>query len=381
MPPIKILHVLGALDPGGVETWLINVLKRLDPQKFQTDFCTFGSHAGLLTPEAEKLGAKVIRCPLHANRRTAGSRFRKILREGRYDVVHSHVHLFSGDVLRWASLEGIPIRIAHSHTSYDEKADHFLRSYYRALMQRWIERYCTHGLAASQIAAEELFSQNWQEDRRYKVLHYGVDLAVFRESFDKIQARNEVGIPHDAPVVGHVGRFVTPKNHGFLLKIAAEILSIRPDVHFLLVGDGPLRAEIQAQSTDLGISNNVHFTGTRSDIPRLMQTCMNAFLFPSLWEGLPSAVMEAQAAGLVCVMSDEITDEVVILPRQIIKLSLTLAPQDWATAIIKSLALGRFESQASSQAMKEIGFSIESSLMSLMNLYSTVGTGMHVTSS
>jgi glycosyltransferase involved in cell wall biosynthesis len=367
--PLKILHTLGALNPGGVQVWLLSLLKALDTKKFQFDFCTLGSEAGSYAPEVQRHGAVVYRCPQFPIY-SLGRRFRNVLREGRYDAVHSHVHLFSGALLRWAQAEQVPVRIAHSHASYDDNSDRPLRRYYRALMQGWIQRFCTHGLAASEIAGKELFSELWERDQRFRVLHYSVDLTCFQSPFNKDEIRKELGIPVYAPVVGHVGRCVKAKNHPFALNIAVEVLKLRPDIHFLFVGDGPLKAKIEEQSRAMRISPNVHFSGTRHDIHRLMRGCMDAFVFPSLWEGLPLAVLEAQAAGLRCVISNNITDEVVIVPDQVVRLPLTFGAGKWATTAIEAVNRGRFHTQAAVKFMQETDFTIEHGLSLLLDIYS-----------
>jgi glycosyltransferase involved in cell wall biosynthesis len=366
--PIKILHCLGTLDPGGVETWLLRVLGSIDRDQFQFDFCTLGDRKGLYADEMEQLGAKVIRCPL-AEYWSFGSRFNSLLKACQYQVVHSHVHLFSGVLLRWARARGVPIRVAHSHTSYDEYSDKTLRRYYRGLMLRWIQRHCTHGLAASHIAAEELFTKSWPEDDRFKVLHCGIDLALFQDSFDKDQLRNELGIPLDAPVVGHVGGFVKPKNHRFLLEIAGTILKMRPDIHFLFVGDGPLRAEIETQSRSAGISSNIHFAGTRTDIARLMRACMDAFILPSLWEGFGLVLIEAQAAGLPCIVSNAVSVETFIFHKQMFRLPLSEGKNEWATKTIDALSLRPITSPVAIETLKQTDFCIHRSTAELANLY------------
>src|ERR1700732_4935953 len=268
---IRILHTLGSFDPGGVETWLLNVLKYIDREQFQLDFCTFGSSAGVNAEEVERLGGKILRCPKGGNLWVFRNRFRQILREGNYDVVHSHVHLFSGALLRWAKAEGVPVRIAHSHNTHDGRPNTSARRLYRKVMRSWINRYATHGLAASKPAARELFGADWQLDSRFRVLHCGIDLKPFWEPMSLEKIRAELGIPPDAPVVGHVGRFDPQKNHRFLLEIAGEILKRRKDVHFLLVGDGPLRPEIEDRARAEGIADKMHFVGSRTDVPRLMR--------------------------------------------------------------------------------------------------------------
>jgi glycosyltransferase involved in cell wall biosynthesis len=378
--PIKILHTLGALNPGGVEVWLLSLVKSLNTKKFQFDFCTLGSEAGLYAHEMQQHGAVVYRCPQFPIS-SLGRRFRNVLREGQYDVVHSHVHLFSGALLRWAQAEKVPIRIAHSHASFDDKSDRPLRRYYRGLMQNWIQRFSTHGLAASQIAGKELFTESWQRDERFRVLHYSIDVSCFQSPFNRDELRKELGIPLNAPVLGHVGRCVKAKNHSFLLKIAAEVLKLRPDIHFLFVGDGPLKPEIEEQSSAMRISNNVHFPGTRNDIPRLIRGCMDAFVFPSLWEGLPLAVLEAQAAGLRCVISNNITDEVVIVPEQVVRLPLTFGAAKWAATAIESVNRGKFHAQPAVEFMQQTDFTMEHGLSSLLDIYSAAKTEPNVAES
>jgi glycosyltransferase involved in cell wall biosynthesis len=214
---MRILHVLGTMDPGGVETWLINVLKYIDQDRLEFHFCTFGPKPGLFADEVQKFGGRMVPCPRGLNPWSFSRRFRNILREGKYDVVHSHVTLFSGVVLRWANAEGVPMRIAHSHASQDDKPNTLPRRHYRRIMKSWIDRYSTQGLAASRIAAAQLFGDDWEADERFRVLHCGIDLLPFQESAVRDEVRKELGLPLDVPIVGHVGRFVPAKNHSFLL--------------------------------------------------------------------------------------------------------------------------------------------------------------------
>lgn len=315
----------------------MNVLRHIDRSRFQLDFCTFGPERGVFAPEAEQLGSRVIPCPMQPHLWTLGRRFRRILREGKYDVVHSHVHHFSGAILRWAAAERVPMRIAHSHSSRDGQRSTLPRKLYRRLMQRWIRRYATHGLAASKLAGDSLFHTGWQGNGHYRVLYYGIDLKPFSQPVDRAEVRREFGIPADAPVVGHVGRFVEPKNHKFLIEIAREVIAQRPDVHFLLVGDGPLRPAIEARARELGLTANVHFAGVRHDVPRLMLGAMDAFVFPSLWEGLPVTLLEAQAADLPCVVSNTIPSETIAGRNRTEWLALESTGQIWARSVIQAL--------------------------------------------
>jgi glycosyltransferase involved in cell wall biosynthesis len=367
---IRVLHTLGSFDPGGVETWLLNVLKFVDREQFQLDFCTFGPSAGLNAKEVERLGGKILRCPKGRSPLPFRRRFRQILRDGHYDVVHSHVHLFSGALLRWAKAEGVPIRIAHSHNTRDGRPDTPARYFYRKVMRSWVDRYATHGLAASKPAAAELFGENWQSDSRFRVLYYGIDLTQFQRRVSRQEIRAELGIPLGAPVVGHVGRFDPQKNHRFVLEIAGEILKGRPEVHFLLVGDGPLRREIEARAGAEGIADKLHFVGSRSDVPRLVCGGMDVFVFPSLWEGLPIALIEAQAAGLRCLVSDRVPQETAFSNEFVEFLALSTGAACWAASVVKLLDEPRQESTDMVSKMAQNGFSIQESMTALTSVYS-----------
>ena len=333
------------------------------------DFCVFGPEPGLYAKEVERLGSTVWRCQMSSDLWSFSRRFQHILSEGKYDVVHSHVHFFSGNVLRWAKAQRIPVRIAHSHTTHDGRSDVLMRRCYRSLMKSWIDRYATQGLAASRSSALALFGENWERDGRFCVLHCAIDLHPFQEPVDRETVRKELGLPRDVPVVGHVGRFHHEKNHLFFLEIAVEVLKRRPEIHFLLVGDGPLRPATESRVRAIGLSDKVHFAGIRTDVARLMRGAMDLFVFPSLWEGLPMVLIEAQAAGLHCVVSDACTTEVTILADHFTQVSLSKSPELWAADIIKALERGRTGGELPVQIMAQTDFSIHQCVQTLSELY------------
>jgi len=238
-------------------------------------------------------------------------------------------------------------------------------------MKSWIRRYATNGLAASKLAANELFGENWHLDRRFQTLDYGLDLNAFRETFDRPTVRTELNIPVAAPVVGHVGRFDRAKNHRFILEIASAVKKSRPDVHFLLVGDGPLRSEIEVQAKAMNLSNVMHFIGTRTDVPRLMLAAMDLFIFPSLYEGLGICLLEAQVAGLPCLASDAVPTEAARLPEAVDFLALSAGKDYWATKIIDGLTTRQKEPTSLLDVAAQSKFSMQRSLLHLTNLYST----------
>lgn len=368
---VRVLHVLGRMNPGGLETSLLHLVRNIDRQKFQLDFCTLSGQPGRYDSQVEALGFKVIPCRLGRNPLAFARRFRRLLREGAYDVVHSHVHHFSGAVLRWAYAEGIPTRITHSRNTEDGKPQTPQRRLYRYLMRSWIRRYATHGLAVSDAAAAGLFGDAWRADGRYRVLYSGIDLSAFESPTDHTKVRRDLGIAVGAPVVGHVGRFNLQKNHRFLLQIAVAFLKLRPQAHFLLVGNGPLRPEIERQTHKLGIHKHVHFLGIRDDIPQLLRGGMDVFLFPSFYEGLPRVLIEAQAAGLRCLVSSKVTEEVAVVPGSVLFADLSAGLELWATQLDQLLRIGRVPENTALEKMKESPFSIRTSTETLCELYRT----------
>ena len=336
---LRVLHVLGSMDPGGVETWLLSILKYIDRESLEFHFCTLGPKLGLYTNEIKNLGGELLRCPKSLNLWSFQNSFRKLLREGKYDVLHSHVYFFSGALLRWAKEEGVPVRIAHSHSSRDDRPDNQVRRCYRGLMRSWISRNATCGFAVSKLAAAELFGEGWESDGRFRILHCGIDLDEFQKPVNRNAIRQELGLPLDTPVVGHVANFLPAKNHSFVLGVTAEVLKSRPNIHFLLVGDGPLRHQIQERAAAMGLSSRMHFVGTRTDVPRLMRGAMDLYLFPSINEGFGLTLLEAQAAGLRCLASDTIPREVSCIPGYVDFIPLSAGVECWAKRAISRLEM------------------------------------------
>ena len=337
--PLRILHVLGAMNRGGAETGHVRALNHIDRKQFQMDCLVHTTEPCAYDAEIRALGSQIIPCLNYSKPWVYAQNFKKVLRDyGPYDIIHSHVHHFSGYILFLAWQAGIKTRIAHSHsdTSSLQRNAPPLRQFYFHIMKQLITRFATLGLAVSRPAAADLFGAEWENDPRWRVLYYGIDLAPFRQAADVQALRFELGIPADAFVLGHVGRFIRVKNHTFLLDIAAEISKSEPKTYLLLVGDGPLRSDIAQKAQQIGLANRIIFAGLRSDVPQLMQGAMDAFVLPSLYEGLPTVVVEAQAAGLPCVISNVIAEETTTIKSLIWQMSLNEPASAWANTILSA---------------------------------------------
>lgn len=371
--PIKILHVVGAMDRGGVETWLMHALRNIDREQFQMDFLVHSEVAGNYDDEIRALGSKVIPCLSPSNPLLYARNFRRILQEyGPYDIVHSHVHYFSGYVLWLASRCGIATRLAHSHndTLPAEIGAKAARRFYLNVTGKLIKIYATRGLAASEKAAVALYGSDWKKDPRWEILHYSIDLAPFERCVDSSSLRESLGIPKDAFVIGHVGRFHLQKNHVFLIKIFQEIRNHNSNAHLLLVGDGPLRTSIENMVEQLGLSDYVHFLGIRKNIPEIMMGAMDVFVMPSLFEGLPVAGIEMQAAGLPFVLSDVISHELDKIPTLSCRLSLDKSAAVWADSILQiEKNKPAITPQESLAIIEESSFNINTSIKKLRSVY------------
>ena len=335
--PLRVLQVVGAMNRAGAETWLMHVLRLADRRQLQMDFLTFTTEPGDYDAEIRELGGRIIPC-LHPYRPWAFRRnFQRALQQGGpYDIIHSHIQHYSGFIFRLAWQAGIPVRIIHSHLDTSDVDAHagVLRRVYLRAMTRWIWQYATLGLAVSHEAANALFPPNWDGDPRWRLLYCGIDLTAFHHLQDCRSVREELGIPADALVVGHVGRFFAQKNHDFLLDIAVQIARQQPNMRLLLIGDGPLRPAIERKVMSSGLANNVIFTGVRADIPRLLIGGIDVVVLPSLFEGLPLAGLEAQAAGVPLVLSDTITEELDVLSPIVRHVSLRQPAQVWAQEVL-----------------------------------------------
>jgi glycosyltransferase involved in cell wall biosynthesis len=260
------------------------------------------------------------------------------------------------------------VRIAHSHndTSRADESTTWRRRCYLRWAKNSIQRNATCLAAVSKPAARALFGESWPADPRSRLQRCGIDLAPYRSVLDRRAARAEWGVETGEFLIGHVGRFDVQKNHSLLVEIAAEVIRQNGGTKVLMVGDGPRRASIEESVRKAGIAGRVAFAGVRSDVPRILCS-VDVLVFPSLWEGLPLTVLEAQAAGLPCVISDVITDETDVVPELIYRVPLSSAAEEWAR-VIRSTSRATDPASAL-ESMEQSTFSISRSIEQLYALY------------
>lgn len=333
--PIRVLQVLATLDRGGAETVIVDWLRHMDRGQVILDFVVNDGQTPFdYEQEVLALGSHVVRAPALKIRSLVTYVvwwYRTLASHPEWNIVHAHHTTPAFLYLSIARLLGRST-IAHSHTGGRDRS---IKGRAKSLA-RWPLRHIPHvHLACSRLAMDWMFGSRV----RGQVIHNAIDLDRF--DFDQAaRARSRLELQLDGHfVIGHVGRFTAEKNHERLLQVFAEVLKRRSDARLLLVGDGPLKATIEARTAALGINDLVVFTGVRQDVPNLL-SAMDFLVFPSLFEGLPVVIVEAQASGLPCVVSDSVTDEVGVTDL-IQFMSLEEPNSAWAQASIRERPEGR----------------------------------------
>lgn len=364
MAPIRVLHCVAGLGHGGYESLIMNLYRNIHREKVQFDFVS--SFPGVYEKEIEALGGVIHRIPFITQKGpfVYTAALDRVLRASpRYPIVHSHMDKFSGLVMQRAAKAGIPVRIAHSHNTKNEGGFAFqlVKDHYGRMVLPW----ATDLFACSKAAADWMFGAKAADAR---ILFNGVQPEAFApDAAARAAVRAELGLAGDVFAVGHVGRFTEQKNHAFLLKIFAALHARRPDSALLLAGDGPLRPKIAEQARRLGLSEAVRFLGLREDVPALL-SAMDCFVFPSLHEGLPVTLVEAQAAGLPVVASSAITDEVCITPL-VRRMGLDEPAGEWAAAALELAGGGFAARRCPAGAIRAAGYDIADTARWLEEFY------------
>lgn len=324
--PIRVLHVVTYMGRGGLETMLMNYYRHIDRTKVQFDFLVHRDFEADYDQEINELGGRIY----HVSKLIPWSRkYKQELKcffqhHPEYRIVHVHQDCLSSVALKCAEECGIPVRIAHSHNvNQDKNIKYFIKLHY----MKSIPKYATGCFACSVEAGEWMFG-----GRSYHILRNAIDASAYLYSADKAaQIRKHLHIQNNF-VIGHIGRFDPQKNHGFLIEVFNEFLKMEPDAKLMLIGDGKGRKKIEEKVKSLGLEDKVVFTGVRSDVADLLQA-IDVFVFPSLYEGLGIAAVEAQAAGIPCVLSDKVPTECKMTTNTEF-LSLKDSPKIWVRHIL-----------------------------------------------
>lgn len=350
--PIRVLQIIGDVVGGGVEQVILNYYRHIDRNEVQFDFVLHNGALKSYVDNIESLGGKVYKItPYKSNPVKTVLEMYKIIK-GNYKIVHSNINALSVFPLFAAYLAGVPVRILHNHST-DTKAEP-LRTFVKHLLRPFARLFANEYWACSKLAGEWMYGKQAVADGKVTIINNAIDLKQF--AFDEAKRnklRKELGL-QDCFVIGHVGRFMKQKNHDFLVDIFAEVAKKQDNAKLLLIGDGPLREQIENKVKTLGLNEKVIFTGVRSDVADLYNA-MDVFVLPSFYEGLPVVGVEVQANGLPFLCSSNVTREILISDRiELLKLEDGL--KTWAEKILAYVNKKRI---IASKDISKSGFDIE----------------------
>ena len=329
--PIRVAHIIGKWLGGGVEAVVMNYYRHIDRNKIQFDFICDEDSTNIPYEEIKKLGGRVILIPPYQKIFKYQKELIKIFKENKYKIVHSHINTLSVFPLRAAKKAGVKVRIAHSHSTTNKKE--WKKNLLKQVLRPFSKVYATNYMCCSELAGRWLFGNKEYDKGNVYLLNNAIDLDKFKydESLRK-KKRKELGIKDNTLVIGHIGRFVAQKNHTFLIDIFNEVHKKNNNSLLLLVGQGPLMANIKEKVKSLGLEESVIFLGQRNDANELYQV-FDVFLLPSLYEGLPVVGVEAQASGLLCLLSSAMTKETKVLDSTKF-MDLNNTPNEWSSTLL-----------------------------------------------
>ena len=362
--PIRILHVLGGLSLGGAESRTMDLYRSTDRQKMQFDFLVHSSEKEHFDEEIEALGGRIYRVPRFKvynwfSYKRALKRF--FAQHHEFRAVHGHMTSTAAIYLPIAKKAGIPIVIGHARSAG-------VAGGLKGLLTKWLRRPLKHRadycLACSKEAGEAVYGKKWVDAGRVEVVPNAVDAAKYAYDENvRNEMRRELGLS-DKLVIGHVGSFREAKNHVFLIQIFAEIYKKRKDAVLLLLGDGALRETIEKQVSEAGLTQSFRFLDNQAKVSPYYQA-MDYLVFPSLYEGLPGTVIEAQAAGLRVLVSDEVTKEAGVTELAEF-FSLHRAASEWAAHVVENC---EYERKSRLSDIQKAGFDISAQVARYEEIY------------
>lgn len=360
MKRVLALFTTAFVPTGGLATVMMNYYRSMTKTNLTIDFASTNVIAPELFKEISANGSSYFKLPCRKNVFAYWFALTKLCKG--YDVFHVHANSSTSLIeLSAAKAAGVKVRIHHNHNS---NTQHLILNF---LMHPFFKMAYTEAVACSELAGDWLFGKG-----NFKILRNAIDLSKF--SFNKnvrARKRKELGIAEAEFVVGHVGKFVEAKNHYFLIKLFAVYHSKHPNSKLLLVGDGVLRAKIETWISESGCAESIVLAGLRSDVSALVQA-MDIFVFPSLYEGMPLSVMEAEASGLPCLISSNVTNDVNI--GQDVKMKdLTDGVKDWADSIDSfDYAISReVRCHNNYELITKAGYNIENEANELLKIYNS----------
>ncbi len=357
-PPMRVLHVVGNLGYAGLEAVVVNLYRNMDRTKVLFDFVVVSPKKQRYDDELEAMGSTIHRLPFkgrHPLRYYA--ELVRVLKRGGYDLIHVNSNSASAALdLLAAQRAGVRVRICHSHNSS------CLVRFQHHLLKPLLPFLTTQRLACSEAAAHWMFGRKCHG---WHLLRNGIPIDRYRYHPD-VRSRVRAALDIDGKLVlGHVGGFVPNKNHAFLIDIFRATRNLNEDAVLLLIGDGPERPAIQAKVNILGLGKSVRFMGAVENVHEFLQA-MDILIFPSFFEGLPLALVEAQTAGLPILASEGVPKDAALVDN-FVRLPLDTSPEAWAKHIGEMLH--RNDRAAAAAIVASRGYDLRQQAAWLYNYY------------
>ena len=359
---INILFISSSLEKNGTEEFMMNVLRGLDRKSYHADFLIFSEGETENSKEAQSYGATIYRLP---QRRKGLIYYRTLLRffrnhKGKYNAVHwNEGEMTTLAPIFFAWKYKVPVRIIHAHNS---NTNGLFRQIQHWFNKNFNLKYCTHRFACSSLASDFFFNNT-----NSIVIKNGIMLKKFAYNEEWRKAiRFKLKISNETLVIGHVGRFTDVKNQSFLVDVFKEVQKIEEDSKLIFIGIGEQYETIHQKVRNFELQDNVIFAGQQNNVNEWMQS-FDIFVMPSLYEGLPFVLVEAQAAGLPCVVSDSVNKDACILDTFCFK-SMNDSPSDWADLILEKCHNNHDRNTVN--VLERAGFSIDSTVKYLEKVYS-----------
>lgn len=358
---IRVLHIVTIMNRGGLETMIMNYYRNIDKSKIQFDFLVHRYEKGAFDEEILKLGGKIYQLPrLNPFSLSYRKKLNTFFKKGKYNIIHVHQDCMSSIVLKYAYKNDVQFRIAHSHNaSQDKNLKYIIKIFYK----KYIPKYATHLFACGKEAGDWMFGNS-----NYTIINNAIDAKKYRYNCNIRKIKREKLNLSQKKVIIHIGRFNHQKNHPFLIDIFYEVLKFNKNFILLLIGDGEDKRNIENKVNELKISDYVLFLGIREDVSDLLQVA-DIFLLPSYFEGLSLASIEAQAAGLPCLISDTIPIECKKTDL-VWQMSLNETPKQWAKKIQSLVEIKRIDTY---ESIKKGNFDINENAKWLSNFYLKLG--------
>lgn len=361
---IRILMVLTNTGRGGSQAYVMNILREIDMKRFDVDVVTSVNPFSGYGQEIQSLGCNLYILPQFKvwNYLSYERAWKNFFSKHSYDIVHAHATSSASLFFKIAKERGC-VTIAHSHNSLYR--GNWIEKKMKRIFVRGLKDQSDYWFSCSEKASPRLFGEKYADNPHYYELPNAIDVIQYRYDDEKrTKIRNKYGLDNDDLLFGHVGTFSEPKNHIFLIEIFKEIYKRNQKSKLMLVGDGPLRNKVKMYVEKAGLSNKVIMTGNVSNVNEYM--CgMDTMIFPSLFEGFPVTLVEAQAAGLYTVMSDEVTKSV-MLTDCICHLSLSNTASEWADVAIHNPVTDR---KKYNDELSQTKYDIHRSIQQLVSLY------------